>query len=480
MIDGLKPYPAYKDSRLPWLGQVPEHWEIRRLKAAVSSVNEQTSERRSGDAYLALEHVESWTGRARPQLGDVAFDSQLKRFKAEDVLFGKLRPYLAKVARLPVNGVCVGEFLVLRSRSLSVLPSFLEKVLRSHSVIDVINSSTFGAKMPRADWDFVGNLLLAYPAREEQSAIVRFLDHADRRIRRYIHAKRRLIALLNEQKQAIIHRAITRGLDSNVRFKPSGVEWLGEVPEHWDIVPLKNTASIQSGLTLGKTYLGRELKGFPYLRVANVQDGHLDLSEVKTVFVPDEDASRCALQAGDVLMTEGGDPDKLGRGCVWKGAIDRCLHQNHVFAVRPNPHRLRPEFLAALLGSHYSKTYFIRRAKQTTNLASTNKTTIGQLPVLLPSLKEQNGILAAGEAEAAPVRQAMESAEREIDLLREYRTRLIADVVTGKLDVRAAAARLPDEPDEPEAPCEAEAPDEAEETPDDDSALDTDDGVDEA
>jgi type I restriction enzyme S subunit len=230
------------------------------------------------------------------------------------------------------------------------------------------------------------------------------------------------------------------------------VEWLGEVPEHWEIQPLKIAALIQSGLTLGKNYLGRKLVEFPYLRVANVQDGYLSLSDIKTVFVPQGEAARSTLRTGDVLMTEGGDPDKLGRGCVWEGQIAPCLHQNHIFAVRPERDRLRPHFLAALLGSQYAKTYFLRTAKQTTNLASTNKTMIGQFLVLLPGLDEQSEVLAALEAETAQIDQAVSHAHREISLLREYRTRFIADVVTGKLDVREAAANLPEEAGEAEAP----------------------------
>ncbi len=289
------------------------------------------------------------------------------------------------------------------------------------------------------------------PRPDEQAAIVRFLDHASGRIERAIRAKKKLIALLNEQKQAIIHRAVTRGLDPTVPFRPSGIPWLGDIPEHWEFVPLKSLCTIQSGVTLGKSYLGEHLTEFPYLRVANVQSGRLNLKNVKTLRLPLQEAKRSMLQVGDVLMTEGGDPDKLGRGCIWNGEVSRCLHQNHVFAVRPFLARLSPQFLAALLGSHYAKVYFLRTAKQTTNLASTNKTTIGQFRVLLPSIDEQDAILRGLDVVLNPITLATSRAEREIGLLREYRTRLIADVVTGKLDVREAAAKLPEQAADAEA-----------------------------
>ncbi|MBV9998779.1 MAG: restriction endonuclease subunit S [Verrucomicrobia bacterium] len=249
------------------------------------------------------------------------------------------------------------------------------------------------------------------------------------------------------------------GLKPYPEYKPSGIPWLGEIPQHWELVPLKSICTIQSGVTLGKLYIGEDLTEFPYLRVANVQAGRLDLLTVKTLRLPSHEAKRSMLQKGDVLMTEGGDPDKLGRGCIWNGEISPCLHQNHVFAVRPNSDRLRPHFLAALLGSHYAKLYFLRTAKQTTNLASTNKTTIGQFRVLLPSVDEQDAMLRGLEVAVSPVTTAIRHIEREIALLREYRTRLITDVVTGKLDVREAARHLPAEPETEEFTAMDEADD---------------------
>jgi type I restriction enzyme S subunit len=283
------------------------------------------------------------------------------------------------------------------------------------------------------------------PPLPEQAAIVRFLDYADRRIRRYIRAKQKLIKLLEEQKQAIIHRAVTRGLDPNVRFKPSGVAWLGDVPEHWEVVRLKDAAEVQTGLTLGKNYRSAATGSHPYLRVANVQVGRVDLRHVKRVDVPTREARGATLRAGDVLMTEGGDIDKLGRGCVWRGEIPGCLHQNHVFAVRCRQSRLVPEFLEGLMASQHGRNYFQLTAKQTTNLASTNCTTLRAFPIVLPPIEEQWATLGEISEQTTGVGAVIDRSHRGISLLRELRTRLIADVVTGKLDVREAAARLPEE-----------------------------------
>ena len=274
---------------------------------------------------------------------------------------------------------------------------------------------------------------------------MRFLASVNGRLDRAIRAKRKVIVLLMEQKQATVQRLVLQGRDSRCRSKSTGVEWLGDVPEHWEVRSLKAVSQVQSGVTLGKDYGGERTHEFPYLRVANVQAGFVNLSEVKTIRVPSTEALRSTLAAGDVLMTEGGDPDKLGRGCVWDGQVAQCLHQNHVFAVRPDRERLVPRFLAELLGTGYARAYFQSTAKQTTNLASTNKTKIGRLQVPLPPVAEQHEILAAVTAETSPLNAAVARLEGEIQLLREYRNRMVADIVSGRLDVRAAAARLPDD-----------------------------------
>lgn len=163
------------------------------------------------------------------------------------------------------------------------------------------------------------------------------------------------------------------------------------VPNGWDRIALEKIAEVRSGVAKGKKGLKSPLE-VPYLRVANVQDGHVDLTEVKTIEIEQDKLERYSLKYGDVLMNEGGDYDKLGRGDVWLGQIEPCLHQNHVFAVRPNQDILDSFFLAALAASNYGKTYFLSCAKRSTNLASINSTQIKEFPVLVPPLPEQKKI----------------------------------------------------------------------------------------
>ncbi len=454
MIAGLKPYPAMKDSGAPWLGEVPEHWEVRRLKSAVSNVADQTTERQDGDLYIALEHVESWTGHLRQD--DVTFDGQAKRFAFGDVLFGKLRPYLAKVTRPPSSGVCVGEFLVLRPGGQHVSAQFVEQLLRSKPVIDAVNSSTFGAKMPRADWQFMSGMEVALPPALEQAAIVRFLNHVDQHIGRYIRAKQKLTRLLEEQKQAIIHRAVTRGLDPNLRLKASGVEWLGDVPEHWDVLPLRRRWSVTDCKHLTVPFVE---DGVPLASVREVQSFNVRLDKAKRTT---DDWCR--------VLVEGGRAPRRGDliycrnvsvGAVALVETDEWLAMGQDVCLIHSPDQSQ-RFL----------NYFLRSPPMARQLAQLmvgstfdriNVAEIKGLVVVVPPRSEQDLIAGYLDATLASTDGVINVALNEITLLREFRTRLIADVVTGKVDVREAAAKLPDEADDVEPPDELDAPIEAEE-----------------
>lgn len=160
-------------------------------------------------------------------------------------------------------------------------------------------------------------------------------------------------------------------------------------PKGWEIKKLQDISEIVSGVTKGKKYNGKELINIPYMRVANVQDGFLDLSEIKTISVTFIEAIKYKLKYGDILLTEGGDPDKLGRGCVWRNEIEECIYQNHIFRVRVNKNIVLPEFLSSLVGSNYGKKYFLRESKQTTGIATINSRQLKKFPVLIPKLDLQ-------------------------------------------------------------------------------------------
>ena len=466
---GLKPYPTYKDSGVEWLRKVPVHWSTERLKSSMNNVVEQTTERRGADLYVALEHVEGWTGRIRHTGLDVSFDSQVKYFRSGDVLFGKLRPYLAKVTRPTSDGVCVGEFLVLRPRHANATAAYMEQLLRSKPIVDAVNSSTFGAKMPRADWQFMGGMAVVLPPIPEQAAIVRYLDHADRRIQRYIRAKQKLITLLEEQKQAIIHQAVTGQIDVRTgqpypAYKPSGVEWLGDVPEHWEVLALKRVVRRLVDCE-HKTAPAVGESDYRVVRTTAVRYGRLrwEGTYCTTATAFTGWTKRGLPEPGDVIFTR---EAPVGEACVVPEGTAVCLGQRTVL-MKPQKGEYDSHFLVHMIYAGPPRDR-VRLASQGSTVAHFNMDDIGWMQVLKPPYSEQLELVKAISNQTRVLELAVARAERETSLLHEFRTRLIAEVVTGKLDVREAASRLPDEVEEPEPLDETDALTEGKEEPSDD------------
>jgi len=373
---------------------------------------------RAGDAdfRIGLEAVEQRTGRLL-SARDADYQGEGIGFRRGDVLFGKLRPYLAKVWRADRGGAAVGDFHVYRPVTDRVDPDYLKYCLLADSFISPVSSSVYGAKMPRASWDFIRNVEILVPSMDEQRAIADFLDRETAQVDTLIAKQQRLIATLRERRGAVVAHALRAVGTARSR--------------------LKYHAAVQTGITLSGD---GELSApeWPYLRVANVQAGRVDLDEVKTIRVTEEAARRSMLRAGDVLMTEGGDIDKLGRGAIWRDEIAPMLHQNHVFAVRPGLN-ITPEYLSLWLEGTEAREYFLLTAKKTTNLASTNKWTLGNLPIAVPALVEQHAITSFVDEHAARINTLIQKSERLIELSQERRSALITAAVTGQIDVRKAA-----------------------------------------
>ena len=438
MFAGLKSYPEMKDSGIDWLGEIPAHWKMLRLKSSVTNVLEYASETpREGDIVVALENVESWTGRVtHADLGS-SFDSQLKRFQAGDVLYGKLRPYLAKVARSPVTGLCVGEFLVLRPRSRTYVGAYLEHLLRSKPLIDAVDSSTFGAKMPRASWQFMGAMPVARPPLSEQAEIVRVLRHADRHIRRYVRSKHKLIDLLKEQRQTVIQQAVTGQIDVRTgeryaSYKSSGVDWLRNIPVHWEMVRNR------------RLFVQRNEIGFPDLPI-------LEVSLKTGVRVREFEKS-----GRKQTMSNRGDYKRAVKGDIaynmmrmWQGAV----------GVTPVDGLVSPAYVVAKALPGNDPRYFGSLFRTSAYMVEVDKYSRGivkdrnrlywedfkQMPSPCPPPDEQVLVADAIDRNAVIIGEAIQQVERQIDVVREYGTRLIADVVTGKLDVRSAVTLLPRE-----------------------------------
>ena len=322
--------------------------------------------------YIGLESIEAEAGL----LADGALSKTPEapqansfRFGSEHVLYGKLRPYLNKVLVPEFVGKCSTEIVPLRPTA-ALDRRYLAYFLRCATTVARISGRTAGARMPRADMAFVLDLEIPLPPLAEQRRIVDLLSRAEGivRLRREAQAK----------AQAIIP-ALFLDMFGDPAANPKG----------WPMAPLSDVSEVISGVAKGRRLSRDEAVELPYMRVANVKDGHLDLSEVKHIAIKRHEVDKLLIRPGDLLMTEGGDPDKLGRAALWRGEIAQCVHQNHVFKVRSNRKRVLPEYLRSLAGSAYGRAYFLSVAKKTTGIASINKTQLSAFPVVLPPLAEQ-------------------------------------------------------------------------------------------
>ncbi|MGO2520823.1 MAG: restriction endonuclease subunit S [Microbacterium sp.] len=367
------------------------------------------------DFKVGLEGIEGGTGRLLPAAA-TDFDGEGVEFRTGDLLFGKLRPYLAKTWLADRHGAAVGDFLVLRPKP-NADAKYLNYVLLSGAFLMPVTAASTGAKMPRTDWTTVKNLAVHVPPLGEQRAIADYLDQETAQIDALVAKQEEFVGLLRERRLSQITDAFAR---------------LGS-PD----TQLRRVADIQTGITLAGEGDPSHPR-WPYLRVANVQMGNVDLSHVKEIHLSTIEAAGSMLRAGDVLVTEGGDIDKLGRGTVWGGSISPMIHQNHVFAVRAKPDHLIPAYLAWWLDSLVAREYFYLTAKKTTNLASTNKTVVGRLPMCVPGVDEQSATVERIRERVSRIDALIAKAEEHIALAKKRRSALITAAVTGQLDVRTA------------------------------------------
>jgi type I restriction enzyme S subunit len=298
-------------------------------------------------------------------------------FERDDVLLAKITPCFenGKAAYLGNLKHQIGfgstEFHVIRPHKDELDPKYLFYLVWSDEFRFYGQKSMFGAAgQKRVSADFLKTFEIPLPSLPEQRRIIAILDKADA-----VRRKRQESIRLTEE----FLRSVFLDMFGDPVTNPKG----------WDEQNLEEISEIQSGITKGRKPNGQQLQSVPYMRVANVQDGHIDLSEIKEIDATPMEIERFLLQEGDILLTEGGDPDKLGRGAVWRGEIAPCIHQNHIFRVRPHVEHLLPDFASALIGSARGKRYFLKAAKQTTGIASINKTQLRGFPTLKPPISLQ-------------------------------------------------------------------------------------------
>jgi len=391
--------------------------------------------------YVALENIEQGTGKLvgfLPTPG-AEIKSNKFRFTPEHVLYGKLRPYLRKAFAPDFEGVSATDLLPLKPNTSFLNRQFLMWWLLSPQVLEYVVAKQTGVKMPRLRTGDLVRMPVPIAPLSEQQRIVARTEALFRQSRAAREALERIPPLLNRFRQAALAAAFRGDLvpqdpadepaaailgriqaRQRQASTPPDTTVLPELPAGWAWTVLGALAEIRNGVTKGRDLSRFKTVEVPYLRVANVQSGYLDLSIVKNIKIKESELDQYKLQNNDVLFTEGGDRDKLGRGTVWRGEINPCIHQNHIFCARLYTSDVLPEWVSLASQLPYAREYFWSTASQTVNLASTNSTNLRAFPLPLPPSNEQRRIVARIQeffARAEAVEAAVAIARRRLDKL---------------------------------------------------------------
>jgi type I restriction enzyme S subunit len=413
--------------------KIPSHWEMRRLKYAALESGSKLDRKPDNQSYLGLENIESGTGKVLLEDGRDEVESTVIDFQEGDILFGKLRPYLAKVVHADFDGVGTTELLVLRPKS-DVDGHFLFYHLLADGFIDKVNSLTYGAKMPRANSTQVGNLLVGLPPQAEQRAIAAFLDRETARIDALIRKQERLIDLLEEKRAALISHTVTKGLDPNVEMKETGVEWLGKIPAHWEVRRLKFLVTEMRAGPFGSSLTKSMYTSEGYRVYGQEQVIPADFSIGDYYVSPEKYASmqQYAVSPGDVLVSCVGT---FGKTAVVPEDIEPGIINPRLIKLTLVRGLIAPEYLRLFLESSIAFGQMEQVSRGGT-MDVINIALLSHLWVPFPTLHEQRATLDFLGEKTTKIDALIDKTEAMIERLQEYRTALISAAVTGKIDVR--------------------------------------------
>lgn len=422
-----------KDSGIEWIGEIPEGWEVGQIGQLYSERRTKVSDKDYPPLSVTMKGIlpqlstaaktDAHDDRKLVCKGDFAINSRSDRRGSCGISEQDGSISLINTVLQPRGEMNPGYYNWLFHTSM-----FADEFYKwGHGIVDDLWTT---------GWSDMKKIGVPVPSKCEQKQLAEHLNFECSNIDTILSKTRSSIEEYKKLKQAVITQAVTKGVRGEREMKDSGVEWIGEIPVEWRKTQLRHCATIKSGITLGKSYSkDTVLIERPYLRVANVQGGYVDLNDLATIEVtPDEDL-KYRLHSGDVLMTEGGDRDKLGRGCVWHGEIEPCLHQNHVFAVQTNETILLPEFLEYLTASDVGRSYFDVTAIKTTNLACTSSSKVLAFTIPLPPIEEQIEIVSFIKKRSLELNKLIMKKELLVQELESYKKSLIYEVVTGKREV---------------------------------------------
>ena len=430
-----KPYPTYKKSDVPWIGEIPKDWEITQTKRVCKTGSGGTPDTSNPTYYggpipwiTTSELRESAINSTNKTITAKAMEDnpQLKMYQSGSIVIAMYGATIGRLGWLE-KAATVNQACCVFNPKEAVNRKFLLYWLQ-HCKPHLLSSAQGGGQ-PNLNQELLKELPICIPTILEQAAIVRYLDEADQKIQAYISAKEKLIALLEEQRQAIIHQAVTRSLDPNVKLKDSGMKWLGNVPEHWDVMPLKRAfISMDYGISDSGSQTGM----VRLLTMGNLKEGSVTVPSTGGVTAV---APSLLLEKNDLLFNRTNSADLVAKVGLFSGHDSPVTFASYLVRMRCRSSS-EPEYLNLALNEARFLAQARREAVPSLHQSNLNPTRYGRIHIALPPKVEQKKILSALAEETNGLTSSMELARRQIDLIEEYRTRLIADVVTGKLDVR--------------------------------------------
>lgn len=433
-------YPGYRTARMRWLPPVPEHWNEQRAKTFFREVDERS--KTGKEELLSVSHLTGVTPRNQKNVTMFKAASYIgsKLCQPGDVVINTLWAWMAALGTSRYTGIVSPAYGVYRPHSSdSFNPAYLDYLLRTRAYVTEYIGRSTGIRSSRLRLypnQFL-DIALLQPPRSEQDQIVAYLRAQDAHIARFIRAKRDLIALLTEQKLRIIDHAVTRGLDASVKLKPSGIEWLGEMPAHWEVAFIKHIADVRfSGVDKHSHDDETPVRLCNYTDVYKNDRITGDMELMRATATAAEIA-RFTLKADDVILTKDSEaPDDIGVPAWVPESLPGVVCAYHLGLLRPEPGRVLGEFLFRAIGSARIAQQFHVLATGVTRFALSKHDVKNAAIPLPPTVAEQKAICRWIINECQPLDETIARAEDEIKLIREYRDRLIADAVTGQVDLR--------------------------------------------
>lgn len=424
-----------KPSGIDWIGDIPDEWDITKVRF-VTKLRSEQGFYNSDDKYIGLENISSYTGEYISTESE--YDAGIyDLYKTGDLLFSKLRPYLAKALIADDCGFCTGELAVIKEYNGDI--RYLFYYMLSDGFLKMVDASTYGAKMPRASWDYIKNLQIPVIGKAEQQAIADFLDKECGQIDSIAADLEKQIALLQQYKKSLITETVTKGLDKSVPMKDSGVEWIGEIPNTWDCKKMKYV--ISEPLQYGANEAGDDYKeDYPrYIRITDITEENSLKDDGKLSLSPDI-AKPYLLKDGDLLFARSGAT--VGKTFYYTSNYGTCAFAGYLIKARFNQDKMNPKFVYyTTLGIGYENwknTVFTQATIQ--NIGADK---YAQLYITVPSMKEQNEIIAYLDTQCKAIDDVIHSKYQQLSTIQEHKKSLIYEYVTGKKTSEGGAVRWP-------------------------------------